>query len=83
MAAPPPKAILAQRSHSSPSSAHTHVQPCARVTTHPHRVVDSVENSSATAKWCLPSRVWTFMYFIGSRILTFAGWSVTPKYATN
>jgi hypothetical protein len=37
MAAPPPKAILAQRSHSSPSSAQTHFHSGARVTTHPHQ----------------------------------------------
>jgi len=79
MAAPPPKAILAQRSHSSPSSAHTHVQPCARVTTHPHRVIDSVENSFATAKWCLPSSVWTFMYFMGSKIHYIRGLVGNPR----
>ena len=83
MAAPPPKAILAQRSHSLPSSAQTHFHSCARVTMHPHKVVDSAENRSATAKWCRPSPVWTFMYFISNKAHHSRAGRQPPKYATN
>jgi hypothetical protein len=44
-------------------------------------VIDSVENSSATAKWCLPSSVLTFMYFIGSKIHYIRGLVGNPRSA--